>query len=125
VNPAVALVIEAMCTNCVSEEGVLYNWKLYKEKLGGTFEEVTDVLGNDSSRLNTKGVTIPAGGLEEGGVYQMKSIISKEGELDGFNTHTIISTFLPWGGRCSVEPLEGTALQTVFKLSCFDWMDEG
>ncbi|KAH9502342.1 hypothetical protein Btru_073502, partial [Bulinus truncatus] len=98
-----------------------YSWSVSKYGLAG-LENVntTNYFGTDREIFDTDG-----GWWEEGVTYS----ISVEVTMDHYNTskaiRMVFTNFKPYGGNCSVEPLEGIATETSFMFKFPGWKDEG
>lgn len=129
-NPLERLVLETLCVDCKPNDQLGYEWSLFRLELGKdktymeSWVKQTNWATNTSTGTNKGNLVIKPQVLIPGREYFLRLNAWKPGGYPGgFVEYQFMVNVGPTGGSCVVNPLEGFALETDFKVQCDNWHD--
>lgn len=124
VNPSQKLALEAVCSNCVAGDPLIYGWYFnsrtpnsQRSNINWSTETST---GNSQHLLVILANTFSAETEETYDI--LVNVTQADGEL-GQAAFTIKINAAPTLGTCSIQPVEGRVLQTKFTITCSGFED--
>ncbi|XP_025099178.1 uncharacterized protein LOC112566962 [Pomacea canaliculata] len=125
------LVLNVTCDRCTQEPSatVIYVWKIFKvdNSTNGTKVEISDT--NIFEKTDTsigRGAVIKENALEGGQTYRVEvNVTLLDDHSNGFAAREFRTNCPPWGGNCTVTPLQGNVMTDSFSMACTGWKDEG
>ncbi|WAQ96807.1 AGRE1-like protein [Mya arenaria] len=123
-NPSSEFSLLAVCETCHYWDTIDFHWSLYLH------DHHDNVLKHDlenitSTDLVSAGLALVGGVLKGGRRYHLRLDVKVHGYTATFTEYAFITNLPPYGGNCSIEPLSGYALSTVFEISCRGWLNPG
>ncbi|XP_048582698.1 polycystic kidney disease and receptor for egg jelly-related protein [Nematostella vectensis] len=131
-NPIERLVMETTCQDCKPTDILGYEWSLHRLLLGKDPDQIdswetinpTSWAVNTSTGIDKGNLVINSHFLEPSRSYFLRLNAWKPGGYPGgFVEHRFTVNIAPTSGSCSVDPLEGFALDTTFQVKCDGWDD--
>ncbi|XP_044184688.1 polycystic kidney disease protein 1-like 2 [Acropora millepora] len=75
------------------------------------------------TELNLPGIIIKKGALAGNVTYRLKVSVTQAHGPAGISSYQFRMNAPPEGGKCTVKPLNGSALKTLFNIQCRGWKD--
>ncbi|XP_065664955.1 uncharacterized protein LOC100198378 isoform X2 [Hydra vulgaris] len=115
VNPSIRLILIILCSSCEFDD-LIYKWSDISDNPTLNFQK--DVLTHDNSSL----FVVKPDSLTSGKFYKIALDVTKKSGLTSHSEYHFLVNNVPLGGMCSVYPLKGTSMTTVFNVSCSKWI---
>ncbi|XP_063961569.1 polycystin family receptor for egg jelly-like [Lytechinus pictus] len=130
VNPQNKWVIRVIQSSTFVDEIIYYKWELSEYRSNVKHRISPDAwlphssLSNQTTTSSNYLLAIESGFFEEGGQYEIDLMASYSPSFSttADMTMTLDIDMAPYGGSCSISPLEGTVAVTKFSFTCRDWM---
>ncbi|XP_077864342.1 polycystin-1-like protein 2 [Saccoglossus kowalevskii] len=121
-NPSKRLVLSAHCSDCTTLSKITYKWELLYED--GTLTNI-DLDAMTSTGIFGKNLAINVDvftNTDES--YKLKLSGTVIGREEGFSEYAVIVNSPPSPGTCTVSPISGYLLETIFTLNCQGFSDD-
>ncbi|XP_025099184.1 uncharacterized protein LOC112566968 [Pomacea canaliculata] len=125
------LVLNVTCDRCIQVDvlAVQYLWKVFKviNSTSGTKVEISDIIMFEKKDISSgRGAVIKENVLEGCQTYRVEvNVTLLADNSNGFAAKEFRTNCPPWGGNCTVFPLEGNVMMDSFSMWCTGWKDEG
>ncbi|XP_025098099.1 uncharacterized protein LOC112566258 [Pomacea canaliculata] len=125
------LVLNVTCDRCTQEPSatVIYVWKILKveNSTDGRRVEISDAnIFEKTGTSSGRGAVIKENALEGGQTYRVEvNVTLLADHSNGFAAREFRTNCPPWGGNCTVTPLQGDVMKDSFSMWCIGWKDEG
>ena len=73
------------------------------------------------TELNLPGIIIKKDALAGNVAYRLKVSVIQAHSPGGISSYQFRMNAPPEGGKCTVKPLDGIALKTLFNIQCSGW----
>jgi hypothetical protein len=121
VNPSAVLVFEANVSTTTGSKLQLI-WDMWQPGAASTLLPVELSAGNLLSSRHDQNLVLQPNVLTSGTSYVVR-LTATEGDVFGQGYLEFETNDLPWNGSLVVEPTQGTALTTRFKMLADGWID--
>ncbi|XP_021376367.1 uncharacterized protein LOC110465104 isoform X2 [Mizuhopecten yessoensis] len=120
--------LKCTCTDCTPAEvpDLTCSWSLEQILANGSSVVVPDFASMTETGVTDQSLVIKEDVLEAGFIYETVLSMSLPNRLKvGRAVMTLKVNLPPYGGTCSITPLEGYAITGKFDATCTGWKDEG
>nr|XP_018672665.1 uncharacterized protein LOC100182818 [Ciona intestinalis] len=129
---ALSLVVQLSDENSMvyTNNSIRYKWTLFiQTQQEGESEDLFEIVDNfnelSSTGSESVSLVLRPHSLLPGKKYHVRITGITADTAPGITEMELSTNLPPYGGSCSISPLEGTAINTTFNIICENWKDEG